>query len=259
MKLLVTLVTLALATSALAQTCDCSCNGGNYCNNIDSSSYCTDVSPCDVCGPYCCGGQGYQWTCYDNGSSGTGYWFIILASAVCAVIWTAWIYRRRQMLGLPVDQCRMTGHCIGCFCCPIIWCCIYFCIESSESSNRAAWRGQPGVVAQPVIVQPGSGQVVMAQPVYVQQAYGQPGYAQPGYAQPGYAQAYPAQGGFAQPGTYAAMPAGQQPYGTTAYAGQPPAYTGQPYTMQPEGGVVMAQPVGQPMMQQPAQPAPGTM
>jgi len=254
MKLLAVLLTLALAGKAVAQTCDCNCNGGNYCNGISASTSCSDYAPCDTCGYNCCGGSGYTWTCYDNGASTTGYYFIILASAVIAVIWTAWIYRRRQMLGLPVDQCRMTGHCMGCFCCPIIWCCVYFCIESSENSQRAAYRGQVAVVAQPVVVQPGGGQVVMAQPVY-----GQPGYGQPGYGQPYGAQPYGGQP-YAQPGTYAAMPAGQ-PYGQPGYGQPAPAYTGQAYTMQPEGqGMVAQQPMGQPMMAQPMgqQPA-GTM
>jgi len=245
MKLLLLLVlTTALISTVRAQvpTCDCACGGyGQDVNNVKSdASTCSDANPCDVCNSYCTGTT-WHFVCHDNGSTASA-WFYALAAAVVAVIFTAWIYRRRKALGLDVTNGRMAMHCLGCFCCSALYCCIYFCIESNETSQRMQFNGgQQAVYAQPVYVQPmqggmpGQQQVVMAVPVG--QGYsGQPQYGQP---QP-----------YGQPGTYAQMPPPQ--YGT-AYPQQQGAYAGTPYTMQPEGQAVQPQVVV--VQQQP----PGTM
>jgi hypothetical protein len=191
-----------------------------------------DISNCDdgssnPCKNFCeangrCTGR-YQWTCDPKFDSVSTLWYFII-NGVCSIAFTSYIFKRRQSMGLDVSQGKMVGHCIGCFCCSLLWLCIYFCMESNETSqrpgvwtqsNQPMYAGQPGMYAQPIMVQPGmghpQGQMVVAVPVQGQQM---------------------------QDGTYAQMPppAYQGNYMTTT--GQPgmmmpqqPMYQGQPYTM----------------------------
>jgi hypothetical protein len=221
---------LALIGSALviADKCTCDCGGSGTDAAGDINNSCDDgsVNPCKAfCeAPGRCTGF-YSAKCERTADLMTSIWYFII-SAVCAIAFTAYIHKRRQGLGLDVSGGRMAGHCIGCFCCSLIWLCVYFCMESSETSQRPAMWNRPMYAGQPG--QPGYGQPMYAQPVMVQ-PNGQIGQGQ-------MVVAVPVSGQQMADGTYATMPPpgynGGYPQQTNGTMMQQPMYSGQPYTMQ---------------------------